>query len=232
MHQNDFKDLKLDEIGLVQQSSIIALRKGFQWKVTAPFRLESRLDKNIMTDSLCHDLESLCSRLDHWFYIKDGQNNYLIYKDSAHAFVFKIRNSNPVDTQNIRDKLSNGRKDPDQNANMYVANQVSNYLNNSYNVRLKEALQEYTTNQICFFHWVWCLSENEVDRVYVRVTYTYGYDNNNQDWYLHLISDTIIQEQANETVNDDLVNKQNNIDKKANIIKPKRFKDDQRKQSV
>lgn len=232
MQKNDFEDLSFCEMDLIKTIAIQALRRGYKGRNNLGFSLEPRYDNGVITSSLCCALREFCESSNNWFYLADSQNNYLIYKSATYACVFKIRNSNPIDTQNLRNNLSNGRLNFDQNANVYIANDVVGYLNKPRNSRLKELLNEYRSDQIYFFHLVWSLSENEVDHVHVGVTYTYGYVNNNQDWYLHLISDTIIQEQTKDSQSDVLVNVSDNILQKANVIKPKRLGDDQGKQSV
>ncbi|WP_338330702.1 hypothetical protein, partial [Commensalibacter sp. Nvir] len=225
MNKKDYEEIFFSNMGQLNNVFIQSLRAGLIEVDESSFLKnikESRIKNNLVTLNLCNDLKKFVNSSENWFYIKCSQNDYLILKTRMYAFVFKIRNSNPIDTQNLRNKLSNGRENWTQNANIYIANQVNDYLNKPCNKLLKKELSEYKSDQICFFHLVWSLSKREINRIHVGITYTVGYKKeNNLDWYLHLISDRI-KINADEEHIDVLVNETSGREEKANIIKVKR----------
>jgi hypothetical protein len=142
--------------------------------------------------------------------------------------VFKIRKTNPIDTLNIR----NGLYNRSGSSKYYIEHNVNGYLNHPNNIALKNELKDYKNQQIFFFHLGWSLSQRDADIVQLVILHTIGDQKAGLDWYMHLVSANMIEDQINETANNDLVNINDNTARQANIIKSKRLNDDQRKQSV
>lgn len=229
MDKNNFQELDLYEMDSIKDISVRAIRRGVEEKSNLSCHFKARMEHGLLTAYLLNDLKDFCSKSSYWSYLEgQKENEYLIYRCETYACVFKVRKTNPIDTQNIRNNLSNRST----NSINYIEHNVGAYLNLSNNKMLKDNLKDYKNNQIFFFHLGWSISKKEVDIIQFVIIHTIGSQEDDLDWYLHLTSDTIIQEQTNEPVNDDLVNTKDNTETKANIIKPKRSKNDQRKQSV
>ncbi|MDI2111798.1 hypothetical protein [Commensalibacter nepenthis] len=229
MDKNYFQDLNIKELDSIKDIAMQAIRRGLEEKSNLSCHFKTRIENNLLTGYLLNDLKIFCSKSSCWSSLEGHkENEYLIYRCETHACVFKLRKTNPIDTQNIRNNLSNRSS----NSINYIEHNIGAYLNSSNNKRLKDNLKDYKNNQIFFFHLGWSLSQQIVDIVQLVIIHTKGSSDEGLDWYLHLTSDTIREEKTNEPVNDDLVNTEDNIDKKAKIIKPKRSKNDQRKQSV
>lgn len=229
MHKDNFKALKLREVDILINVAIQGTKTGLKKTEIMNCHLEPRIKNGLVTAFLYDYLKGFCDDSNYWFCFEGGkENKYLIYRHSENALVFKIRKTNPIDTLNIR----NGLYNRSGSSKYYIEHNVNGYLNHPNNIALKNELKDYKNQQIFFFHLGWSLSQRDADIMQLVILHTIGDQKAGLDWYMHLVSANMIEDQINETANNDLVNINDNTVRQANIIKSKRLNDDQRKQSV